>query len=683
MNRLQRIFFIFAIITFVITFFHSVYVYADDSQFPGTWHYAVGKRGDTFHDGINRNFKKIDNLNELHLLHPEREGFLWIKSSFDLPARLENKLCAILIGRIIVADATYMNGTLIGKTGKYPPGFFSEWNKTRSYQVPSDILHNDSKNTLLIKLYVNHEGSITGNMMLDESAIVHQEYVSQDFFNSRINALISFLMFMVACYHILIYILRTRDKENLYYALLCFIFSFYLTNFFITRLPGFDYTGFSYLVFQKLIIISMFPIGYFLARFLQIYLDRESNGIMKHVLRGATLLPVIVIIFLPDYATFMKVRFTLTLFLLVHAGYVIYITIQAAIQKQVEAKVIFIGSIPLYFCILFDIIVHNILQLNDYIYLAGLGFPTFLIAIAGILASRFVQYHNEVEELNISLEQKVDDRTRELQNANEVLRNTMEELQEAKEIADRDMRMAVNVQENMLPEASSFTPGWDMAVHFNPMAGVSGDFYDLFYDNGRLKGAGLFDVSGHGISSGLITIMAKSIIYRHFCENPLENPGKVLEAVNQDLVQELLNIDNYLTGILLQFEDDMVEYANAAHTQLLVRRAYNNNVKMVNLQDDDFRGMFLGVPDMQQRYATLKFKVKPGDMLLLYSDCLIEQKNTEKEEYGIERLVKAFQRAPKNTPSDVMDYIMQDFESFRKDEPSNDDLTILVLQKKT
>ncbi|MFW5771192.1 MAG: PP2C family protein-serine/threonine phosphatase, partial [Spirochaetota bacterium] len=576
---------------------------------------------------------------------------------------------------------TYLNGTLSGKTGKYPPGFFSEWNKTRNYQVPADILHNDRKNTLLIKLYVHHEGSITGSMMLDESAIVHQEYVKQDFFNSRINALISFLMFMVACYHILIYFLRTKDRENLYYALLCYIFSFYLTNFYITRIPGFDYTGFSYLFFQKLVIISMFPIGYFLARFLQIYLGRESHGILKHVLRGATLLPVMAVVFLPDYATFMQGRFIITLFLLIHAGYVIYITIQAAIQKQVEAKVILIGSIPLYFCILFDIVVHNILQLNDYIYLAGLGFPTFLIAIAGILATRFVQYHNEVEELNISLEQKVDHRTRELQNANEVLRNTMEELQEAKEIADMDMRMAVNVQENMLPEASSSTPGWDMAVHFKPMTGVSGDFYDLFYDNGRLKGAGLFDVSGHGISSGLITIMAKSIIYRHFCENPLENPGKVLEAVNQDLVQELVNIDNYLTGILLQFEDDMVEYANAAHTQLLVKRAYNNNVKMVNLQDDDFRGMFLGVPDMQQRYATLKFKVKPGDMLLLYSDCLIEQKNVDKEEYGIERLVKAFQRAPKNTPSDVMDYILQDFEAFRNEEPYNDDLTILILKK--
>ncbi len=481
MNSLHRIFFVFIILTISITFFQTVQVHADDSKFPGTWHYAVGNRVDTFRDGMNRNFKTIDNLNELHLLHPEREGFLWIKTSFDVPPRLENKLCDILIGRIIVADETYLNGTLIGKTGKYPPGFFSEWNKTRNYQVPSDILHNDSKNTLLIKLYVNHEGSITGNMMLDESGIVQQEYVSQDFFNSRINALISFLMFMVACYHILIYILRTRDRENLYYALLCIIFSFYLTNFYITRLPGFDYTGFSYLVFQKLIIISMFPIGYFLARFLQIYLGKESDGIIKHVLRGATLLPVIGIVFLPDYATFMKVRFILTLFLLVHAGYIIYKTMQAAIQKQVEAKIIFLGSIPLYFCILFDIIVHNILQLNDYIYLAGLGFPTFLVAIAGILASRFVQYHNEVEELNISLEQKVDDRTRELQNANEVLRNTMEELQEAKKIADRDMKMAVNVQENMLPGTSSSTPGWDMAGFFYSLGGGVGGFFFFFF----------------------------------------------------------------------------------------------------------------------------------------------------------------------------------------------------------
>ncbi len=647
----------------------------------GKWYYAIGESEDTYQDAEVKQYTQLDNLSGLHLKHPEREGYLWIKTSFETPDRLKGKLCALLLGRIIIADMTYLNGVLIGKTGKFPPGFFSEWNTTRYYQVPYNVLEKNGSNELYIKLYVNHEGSITGKKMLDRAGLVHDVYVKQDFMNSRINALIAFLMFMIACYHIIIYTFRTKDRENIYYALACFIFAFYLTNFFITRLPFFDYSGISYLFYQKLVMISMFIIAYFLVRFLQLYLGTNYNKKVQYVLGIATIIPSLILLFLPYYALFMKVRFIVIMFLLVHVGYVIYITIQAAMKKQVEARVIFIGSIPLYICILFDIIVHNLLQLNDYIYLTGLGFPSFLVAIAGILASRFVQYHNEVEELNISLEQKVEDRTSELQNANESLRKTMDELKEAQEIAERDMRMAINMQQSMLPETQFTTTDWQTAVYFQPMTGVSGDFYDFYFENGRLKGAGLFDVSGHGISSGIITIMAKSIIYRHFCELTHENPGKVLEAVNQDLIQELENIDNYLTGILLQFDGGVVEYTNAAHTDLLLKRVSSNHVRKVNVKDSDFRGMFLGIPDMQHKYATLKFSVKTGDMLLLYSDCLIEQKNIDKEEYGIERLIQAFQAAPKHIPRDMLDYILNDFNAFRGDEPFDDDLTIMALKK--
>ncbi len=653
---------------------------AAETGFPGEWKYALGERDDTITDARGKTYRKLDGLTDLHLKHPDREGFLWIKAAFRLSDRLKNRPCAFLLGRIIMADETYLNGVLIGKSGRFPPGVFSEWNKTRHYEVPSELFRDEGENVLLIKLYVNYEGSITGKIMLGESDAVHHEYVKQDFINSRINALISFLMAMIAFYHLLIFFLRTRDRENLYYSLVCLIFAFYLTNFYITRMPGFDYTGMSYLFFQKLIIISMFIIVYFFARFLQEYLGIEEDRYATYILRGATILPALVLLFLPDYRYFMKIRFPLTLFLLVHIFYIIYITVRSAIQRKAEARILLIGSVPLYAGVLFDIIAHNILQLNNFIYLTGLGFPSFLIVIAGILASRFVQYHNEVEELNISLEHKVEERTSELRRTNEVLQNTMEELQEAQAIAEKDMRMAVNVQESILP-AMSPAAGWDSAFQFQPMAGVSGDFYDFYYEDGELKGAGLFDVSGHGISSGLITIMAKSIIFRHFCEHRHDSPGKTLDAVNEDLVQELVHIDNYLTGILLQFNGNTVEYANAAHTELLMKRSDSAQVRAVNRQDRDFRGMVLGVPEIRQKHTTLKFTVNRGDMLLLYSDCLLEQKNSEKEEYGMDRLMKAFQTAPNKSAGEVLEHIIESFHAFRGEEPMADDLTAIVLGK--
>lgn len=647
------------------------------------WKYAVGKPEQGYHDAIKLPFQQLQATNDLHTLVPNFEGFIWLRADFTASDKLVNMpLLGILMGRIMIADETYCNGELIGSTGKFPPKFFSEWNKYRLYMLPKSLLKINENNMVLIKIYVNHEGSIAGRNSIGNYKELEKEYDYLDFINSRINAIISFLFFLVGCYYILMYSLRKKDLENLYFGLTCIAFSFYLINFFLTRLPGFDYNLIPYLLLQKIIFILIFVIAYLLTRFLIRFLNISDNKVIIYILIVSTIVPSFILSLAKDYQTFLNLRYKVILFLLIPVIYIISITIIGLKQKKKEAKILIIGSIPLYFCVFWDLIVHNILKINDAIYLAGFGFPSFLISIAAILAIQTVTYHNEVEELNTTLEKKVEERTRQLYEANQELKLAFEKIREQQEIARRDIIMAANVQRSIVPQEAPAVNNYEVALYAQAMSGVSGDFCDFYIQDTVLKGVGLFDVSGHGIASGLLTILSKSIVLRHFEKYTNLHLGKVMESINQELIQELVHVDNYLTGILLRFNDDKVEYVNAAHTEMLLKRKETNNVIKCAHKEKDIKGMFLGKSLVQATYTPLQFSMKPGDLLLVYSDGITEQKNQAGEEFGFERLQDVFLQAEGNTAQEICEYIIAAFNEFRGEAGIRDDLTVIVLKKK-
>jgi serine phosphatase RsbU (regulator of sigma subunit) len=290
--------------------------------------------------------------------------------------------------------------------------------------------------------------------------------------------------------------------------------------------------------------------------------------------------------------------------------------------------------------------------------------------------------------LSTGLEIKVKERTEELEAAmqemeaiNERLNDTNSSLEQAKRIADMDIRMASNLQASLLPRNMPAFPEWDIACSYLPMKGVSGDFYDVYQGGGRLQGLSLFDVSGHGISSGLLTILAKSILYRKFFQKPERRLNGVMESFNEDLLAEIKDVDNYLTGILLRMSGDTVEYVNAGHTDLLARRSNPGRAFRVKPNDRPFNKNLLGVAEIENRFDVLKFSVGAGDMLLLFSDGIVESKNSEREPYGEERLMQTFQEAPPGSAQAALDHVMNNVRVFTGGGSFQDDVTMILAMR--
>ncbi len=83
--------------------------------------------------------------------YPNLDGYVWYRVHFKLQKNLQNKQFYVLPGKIDDVDATYLNGVLIGSTGKFPPDAVSEWNTQRAYKIPAGLLK--EQNVLAIRVF--------------------------------------------------------------------------------------------------------------------------------------------------------------------------------------------------------------------------------------------------------------------------------------------------------------------------------------------------------------------------------------------------------------------------------------------------------------------------------------------------------------------------------------------------
>ena len=217
---------------------------------------------------------------------------------------------------------------------------------------------------------------------------------------------------------------------------------------------------------------------------------------------------------------------------------------------------------------------------------AVLAAAAFCLFLEFMVCRRYFRRLEDVKKEAASLSAAVDERTRErdrFRSDAEMSRTQMvtaqtktidlqKELESARRAADRDRSFTAKVQDALFPKQSPKPDGWDIACAFKPQSEVSGDMYDFYLSDGVFRGVSLFDASGHGTASGLVSLLTKSVASRRFYAGADEKLNRVVELINHDLVETLGNEGMYLTGVLLRFHKDEVDYVNAGHTDLLFKK---------------------------------------------------------------------------------------------------------------
>jgi len=307
----------------------------------------------------------------------------------------------------------------------------------------------------------------------------------------------------------------------------------------------------------------------------------------------------------------------------------------------------------------------------------GILFQELLFAACFTVPLIFISY----------VAQQISEQKKEIQHDRETLRRLNRELKTKNaemlksQIQDTyELELASHVQSAFFLQKPPETRGWDIAFILKPAHSVSGDFFDIYTSEKTLKGISVFDVSGHGISSGLVTMIAKPILFRLFTSMEDCTLGEVARKAREIISEEISNIDNYITGVLLRFENSIVQYVNAGHPNIVLKKGSSGVVKEA-APNTEFRGLPIGMDFTPAPFNTVQFEMEPGDMLMIFTDGIIDGFNNDRKAYGLQRLKDAFESVPAGTSQEILDFIIDDFYTFTNQCFINDDFTVIIVKK--
>lgn len=255
---------------------------------------------------------------------------------------------------------------------------------------------------------------------------------------------------------------------------------------------------------------------------------------------------------------------------------------------------------------------------------------------------------------------------------------TLEELSQEslrRERAARELELAREVQERMLPQRSPQLTGASIAGRCVSAQEVGGDYYDMFLTvDGDLCFA-LGDVSGKGISSALLMATLRASLRSLILDKDLD-PTELMSKLNR-LIYDASSDNRFATFVVLFYrpQSKTLTYVNAGHNAPLLLRGEE-------VQRLECGGPVLGLfPDCVYEKQTLM--IGPGDLLVIYSDGVTESLDRSGNEWGEEGLLAAIKDPiidRRKGAGPIVEDVFHMLRAFANGTPQPDDITLLVFE---
>jgi len=245
---------------------------------------------------------------------------------------------------------------------------------------------------------------------------------------------------------------------------------------------------------------------------------------------------------------------------------------------------------------------------------------------------------------------------------------------------EKELTLASFVQKSFFPHNETEFDGWAVSFYSEAMAGISGDMFDVYNTESKLDGLGLFDVSGHGLSSGLVTMLVKNIIYQEFYQKKDKALQSVLNDINDRIIKEKGDIENFLTGTLVRINDNLVEFINAGNPQPIIFIKEKNNTFFYENTNQNHYGV-IGMADFPVNYTSTTIKMNAGDEILFYTDGITENCNKNGLPFGKKLLLDNFKLNTFKTCKDQVSDLISSFKEYKGSFRSSDDVTVILLKK--
>ncbi|HUP59379.1 MAG TPA: PP2C family protein-serine/threonine phosphatase [Thermoanaerobaculia bacterium] len=242
-----------------------------------------------------------------------------------------------------------------------------------------------------------------------------------------------------------------------------------------------------------------------------------------------------------------------------------------------------------------------------------------------------------------------------------------------KERLQSEIEIAATIQRNLLPREGPKFRGVSFSAHFEPTASIGGDYYDVFnLDKTRLAVA-IGDVSGHGLSTGLVMAMVKAAITTLVEEGADET--SLFQRLNQ-LVFRSTERRAFMTlaFTIYDLERGTIRHTNAGHLYpYLLRRGAGAPIP---IESPSFP---LGVRESIVTH-TVEVDLREGDAVVYLSDGIVEAQDENGDPFGFDQLEALLGRQTDRSPSDIRDAILDAIARHSGSRPADDDRTVMALR---
>ncbi|MFW5807980.1 MAG: SpoIIE family protein phosphatase, partial [Spirochaetota bacterium] len=254
------------------------------------------------------------------------------------------------------------------------------------------------------------------------------------------------------------------------------------------------------------------------------------------------------------------------------------------------------------------------------------------------------------------------------------LKRAREEMLEKNRMSD-ELKTAKAIQSILLPETLPKIKGLRFSAYYTAQTEAGGDYYDFIPLSGNQLAIAVADVSGHGVGSGLVMTMTRTLLHS-YC-NDVTSPRKLLAILNDHLYNN--TAPNYFVTMfygILSIDTKKLSFASAGHNPSLI-------VRKRAIKELPAGGIALGAVSNEsfERFTTGKsVQLEKGDCFVQYTDGIVEAMNQTGEEYGEERFIATLIANASKGPEKMKEALIDDLKKFTQNTKQHDDITLIIME---
>ncbi len=242
-----------------------------------------------------------------------------------------------------------------------------------------------------------------------------------------------------------------------------------------------------------------------------------------------------------------------------------------------------------------------------------------------------------------------------------------------KERLEREMELAAEIQQQILPKVMPNIPGFEVIGWNRPARQAGGDYFDMQSLGEGRWGLVVGDVVGKGLPAALLVSTLHSAL--RVLLDQMEVGPPLLERLNRHIF-ESSSANKFITMLLaaLDTESHRLAYLNAGHNPGLLVRRGGEVVQLVSA------GLPLGLM-AKGEFGASSVDLGEGDLVCIYSDGITECESPAEEEFGLERLTELLLQQRRQSLTEILQAIDSAVSGFAQDLPQGDDQTVIILRR--